>query len=275
MSGRKDENVGSASSAGSKLSEAEKALRPIKKRLIIYSSLAAVCVMLLIADTLAICLNAELSDDFKVYIFLAGFLGFVIFAVQMIRQARDLVRTRKQAKKTVAPAFEEADSADDVIRKPVDFDDEAGKSELEAYTANFLKNVVYPDGFEEFLKDGETTVFIHYYKDGYDVDYFEMDGKYDADEIKSINLDFIVYADDYHTQFRNVLFFADDLSGHCHFLLDYGDGGEPKVKYLDDEYDEVTLLADSFKEFLEDTVTPKKAKELLGKQYYGCYEEED
>ena len=57
--------------------------------------------------------------------------------------------------------------------------------------------------------------------------------------------------------------------------MDYGEFGEPKVKYLDDEFDEVTLLANSFKEFLEDVVTPQKAKELLGKNYYGCYEDEE
>ncbi len=99
----KDENVGTVSSAAKKLREAEARLRPIKKKLIIYSALTAACVLILVFDTLAICLNAELSDDFKVYIFLAGFLGFVIFTVQTILQTRAFIKARKQFVETFAP----------------------------------------------------------------------------------------------------------------------------------------------------------------------------
>lgn len=79
----------------------------------------------------------------------------------------------------------------------------------------------------------------------------------------------LLYADDYYTQFRNILLFADDESGHCQFLLDYGKGGEPSVKYMDNELDIIIHLADTFAEFEQKLLSASEAKEILKDEYYG------
>lgn len=152
------------------------------------------------------------------------------------------------------------DKEEDVIRIPIEYDDEEGANELEKHTEKFLKDLVYPEGFEDFLKgfaSGENDKrFLINDRNEYDDDlyYYEIADVYPLDEIKQLNLDFFVFCDDYHTQFRDVLAFADDESGHCHFILDYGKGGEPTVKYLDDEGDIVILLENTFKEFVSKLV---------------------
>ena len=162
----------------------------------------------------------------------------------------------------------EQNPAEDVTRIPVEYDDGAGQAELEKQTEYFLENLKYPAGFEEFVRkfnrlstdewSAERKYFIrpkkqwskpfgNYWNELYDV--------YDFDGLKEVNFDLIVRTDDYFTQFRNVLFFADDDGGHCHFLLDYGKNkSEPSVKYLDDELDRVELLANSFAEFVNKLV---------------------
>ncbi len=160
------------------------------------------------------------------------------------------------------------DKDEDVIRIPIEYDDEEGANELEKHTEKFLKDLVYPEGFEDFLKgfaNGEKDKrFLINDRKEYDDDlcYYEIADVYPLDEIKQLNLDFFVFCDDYHTQFRDVLAFADDESGHCHFILDYGRGGEPKVKYLDDESDIVILLANTFKEFVSRLVAEDAIKKL-------------
>lgn len=157
---------------------------------------------------------------------------------------------------------------EDVIRIPIEYDDEDGANELEKHTEKFLKNLVYPEGFEDFLKgfaNGKTDKrFLINDRKEYDDDlyYYEIAYIYPLDEIKQLNLDFFVFCDDYHTQFRDVLAFADDESGHCQFILDYGKGGEPKVKYLNDESDIVILLANTFKEFVSKLVAEDAIKKF-------------
>ncbi|MDE7086969.1 MAG: SMI1/KNR4 family protein, partial [Clostridia bacterium] len=121
-------------------------------------------------------------------------------------------------------------------------------------------NIVYPQWYTEFFKrytaglDGDNLAkedeklkrFVQ--RGGA---YYEIADVYTPDELIEINKNILLYNDDYHTQFRDILLFADDESGHCHFLLDYGRGGEPKVKYLDDEADVVITLAGSFAEFTQ------------------------
>ena len=157
----------------------------------------------------------------------------------------------------------EQNPAEDVTRIPVEYDDEEGQAELEKHTENFLENLTYPAGFEEFIRkfnkmntdewSAAKRFFIRpkkQWKKPFGCYWNEIWDVYDFDRLKEENFNFIVCTDDYHTQFRNVLFFAGDDGGHCHFLLDYGKNRfEPSVKYLDDELDRVELLANSFKEF--------------------------
>ncbi|MDE7087810.1 MAG: hypothetical protein K2O67_06430, partial [Clostridia bacterium] len=42
--------------------------------------------------------------------------------------------------------------AEDVTRKEIEYNDEKGFKELEEHTLKFFENIVYPQGFTEFLK---------------------------------------------------------------------------------------------------------------------------
>ena len=271
---------GAASSNGAKInakiSEEEQKKRECKKKIIICVVAVLVAVALFLVGLFSIGLSLPLPELIKVVLFFGGAAGLVLSIVLAIRYTLTFFRLRKGVETNVPSilpkqvrSFINSKLPNDVIRIPLQYDDEAGHEILKGFTERFLKNVVFPRGFEDFLYDEERTVFIHYYQDGFDVDYIEMDGKYEADRIKDVNMDLIVYNDDYFTQFRRVVFFADDESGHRHFLLDYGYGGEPKVRILDDELDTVELLADNFAEFLQNMVTPREAHDLLGKEYYG------
>ncbi|MDE7182319.1 MAG: SMI1/KNR4 family protein [Clostridia bacterium] len=174
------------------------------------------------------------------------------------------VKVDRKQKFTFRPQSKE----EDAIRIPLEYDDEEGQDELEKHTEKFLETLAYPAGFEEFLTEfqaGETDkrFFINERRE-YDADpeYYEIGDIYPLEEIKQLNMDFLVFCDDYHTQFRDILMFADDKSGHCHFFLDYGRGGEPKVKYLDDEFDLIVQLANSFEEFVNNLVAEEAAKKI-------------
>ncbi|MBD5631843.1 MAG: hypothetical protein HDP34_01250 [Clostridia bacterium] len=159
--------------------------------------------------------------------------------------------------------FRPQNKYEDAIRIPLEYDDDAAHDELEKHTEKFLETLTYPEGFEEFLRNfnAEKRFFINERRE-YDDDpeYYEIGDIYPLDEIKQLNIDFLVFCDDYHTQFRDILFFADDEGGHCHFFLDYGRGGEPKVKFLDDESDLVVQLANSFEEFVNKLVAEEAVK---------------
>ena len=96
---------------------------------------------------------------------------------------------------------------------------------------------------------------------------FDLYDVWQPERLREFNENMFLY-DDYHNQFRDIVFFSDDGSGHCHFLLDYGKGGEPQIKYMDDELDLVVLIADSFKEFKQKLITAKEANAIIGKDYY-------
>ncbi|MDE6373287.1 MAG: SMI1/KNR4 family protein, partial [Clostridia bacterium] len=176
---------------------------------------------------------------------------------------------------------------EDVTRGPIIADDDGkGYDDFEERTKKFFANIVYPQGFLEFLKkygksrdmegggtdddenfeNKEPVLLTRYIERG--GEYFVMDDVYPQDELIEIN-DYILTSAEYYSQFNNVLFFADDESGHCHFLLDYGKGGEPKVKYLDDETDVVRTLAENFAEFTD------KLKECTYDEYCEKLEEYD
>ena len=189
-------------------------------------------------------------------------VAFLFFGVFFLVEGIKLVMKKGSLADTIGKI--EQNPAEDVIRVPVEYDDEAGRSELEKHTKSFLETLKYPAGFEEFVRKfnrlstdecfAEKKFFIRpkkqwskpfgsYWNELYDI--------YDFDGLKEVNFELIVQTDDYFTQFRDVLFFADDDGGHCHFLLDYGKNKfEPSVKYLDDELDIVELLANSFTEFV-------------------------
>lgn len=150
----------------------------------------------------------------------------------------------------------------DVKRYPIKLGDKAAWEELVSVTQKFLDNFVAPEGFYEFLdKFDYANTQKRFVMDKFNpvsmlgANYFELFDLVKSENIKDYNLDFITRRDDYHTMFRNVLFFGDDSSGHCHFFLDYSKGLEyPSVKFLDDESDTVQLVAVSFDEMQKNLV---------------------
>lgn len=231
-----------------------------KKKLAIAFSVFAVSVAAALLSAAFIFKNGGDAPKILGLVFILGCAGcvaslIVVFMVVFTAIYQD----RKKTKALQAAGLEQV-RAEDVNRKPIAYDDEEGFKKLEEYTKNFLKNIVYPQGFTEFLKryttgnDGEElakeeTKLKRFVRRN--DEYYGMEEVYSPNELTELNENALLYYDDYHTQFRDILFFADDESGHCHFLLDYGKGGEPKVKYLDDEIDVVVTLADSFEEFTQ------------------------
>lgn len=205
--------------------------------------------------------------------------GAVLFASSVLQTVIKyaLYRRNKNFNAALTAAFARQTNKnpqEDVIRIPVGYDDEEGKEEQERQIKEFLESVVLPKGFADYLNAADDRkVFILASNDFACNTYYEAEDKFPADKLKEINLDMLAYRDDYYTQFRKILLFAGDESGHCYFLLDYGKVGEPSVKLLDDEADEVCLLANSFKEFKDKLLTPKEAKAILGKNYYGYSED--
>ncbi|MDE7084182.1 MAG: SMI1/KNR4 family protein [Clostridia bacterium] len=153
---------------------------------------------------------------------------------------------------------------------------------MEEHTEKFFDSIVYPQGFTEFLNKfnsceiekscGPKKVFIYgnsSNRSGAWGNYCELQDVYKFEDLIKINKDILLYTDDYYTQFRNIVLFADDESGHCQFLLDYGKGGEPSVKYLDNELDIIIQLANTFDEFEQKLYTASEAKKILKDKYYG------
>ena len=232
--------------------------RPVSKHPLTKAEIA--CIILLVVSLLVflisivfICYRGIIPDGVTAVLFFAGIAGYVagslwtkrLFVIQMSERANQ--KRMQQAGLLQIPS-------EDVNRKEIAYDDKAGFQELEDYTLKFFENIVYPQGFLDFLKqdtagpDSEEEPKRCVKRNGND---YELADIYPPQELIEINKRLLLYNDDYHTQFRDILFFADDESGHCHFLLDYGKGGEPKVKYLDDELDTVITLADSFQQFTE------------------------
>jgi len=175
--------------------------------------------------------------------------AFVLLPLSLIALGVVIFLARKKPRKK---------SVDDTIRITIEFDDpdyDAKIKELEKYTKTFLNNLKYPAGFEEFLKRYNPTDPGDFWKMKrcavMDDTVHEMAEVFKPTEIKELNLELLVTSDDYMTQFRNILLFANDPSGHCYFFLDYGKNSEsPMVKILDNELDEIILLANNFDEFL-------------------------
>ena len=253
-----------------------------KIKLILSSVLLAVFAAVTVAAVLLICNDAAHSvpSGVKLIMFLGGAVGCFLFFCFTINFAVLYSKEKAKDKQLIAAGLMQ-NPAEDVTRKPVKYDDEKGFNELEEHTNKFFENIFYPQGFLEFLKkygkghggiDGETKkaekVFTTLYIQRDDGEYFGIDDVYPQDGLLETN-DYILTSAEYYTQFSNVLFFADDESGHCHFLLDYGRGGEPKVKYLDDETDVVRMVAESFAEFTE------KLKECTYEEFYKLLDEYD
>ncbi len=214
-------------------------------------------------------------NEIVAYVIFAIAGGFIIVPGVML----DLIR-RKQEKLDLAADMKVrynerfAEKAElkkyDVKRYPIKFDDKEAKKELEVFTKNFLDKVVFPEGFEKFLGEYSKEVMEKRFildpflpSTMYGTNYYEVFTVVAPEEIKDYNLEFITKRDDYHTMFRNVVFFADDESGHCHFFLDYSKSQkEPMVKYLDDESDQVSLVASNFGAF---------SSKLVDEQYVEVY----
>lgn len=215
----------------------------------------------------------------KLVLFLCGSVGCLLFLCMAIslavKLAVDKAKQRAADKRLIAAGLKQ-NPEEDVIRIPVEDDDEEGVRQFEEHVEKFLENIVYPQGFigflekytekgrEETLEKAEPEPVTRYAeKSG---EYYELAEIYTPDELIETNKEISCCAE-YYMQFRDILFFADDESGHCHFLLDYGKGGEPTVKYLDDELDVVRKLADNFSEFAE------KVKECTCGQFSQLLEE--
>lgn len=153
----------------------------------------------------------------------------------------------------------------DVKRYPIDKSNIQKVEELKTFTKNFLNNVIFPENFENFLKEyqsgeKEKRFVLDKFLPAtmYGPNYYEVFSVVSPEKIKDYNFEFITQKDDYHTMFRNVLFFADDRSGKCHFFLDYSQNAQtPAVKYLNDELDQVSLVASNFQEFAKSLVDEK------------------
>lgn len=234
-----------------------------RTKLIISAALLAVFAAIAVGSVLLIANDTAgaVSKFIKLMLFLCGSVGCLLFLCMTIslavKVAVDKAKVKAEDKRLTALGLKQ-NPEEDVIRKPVEDDDEEGVREFEEYVEKFLGNIVYPQGFIEFLKKytdkgGEETlekaepepVTRYVEKNG---EYYEMAEIYTPDELIETNKEISCCAE-YYMHFRDILFFADDESGHCHFLLDYGKGGEPTVKYLDDELDVVRTLADNFSEF--------------------------
>ena len=166
----------------------------------------------------------------------------------------------------------------DVKRYPIKKGDKAQYEELEVATKKFLENYVAPEGFYEFLDKfnncENSKSFILYKFEPVSMlgaNYFHLNTVSSSSEINNYNYDFITKKDDYHRMFRNVLFFADDATGHNHFFLDYSNGLEnPKVKFLQDETDNVLLVATTFKEMLDNLVDENYVKDVQSIEMKGA-----
>lgn len=259
-----------------------------KHKLIISSVVLAVFTAITVAAVSLICTDttASVPNGIKLILFLFGAAGFFFSLCLTVCLAVVTVRAKIKDNRLIAAGLKQ-NPLEDVIRGPIIADDDLkGYDGFEERTKKFFANIVYPQGFPEFLKkygkshraaeggtDGAETiekeekkVFTTLYIQRDDGEYFGLDDVYPQDELIEIN-DYILTSAEYYSQFNNVLFFADDESGHCHFLLDYGNGGEPQVKYLDDELDVVKTLAENFAEFNE------KIQECTFEEYYKKLEE--
>ena len=228
---------------------------PLLKAEIACIVVLVVSFVLFLVSIVFICYRGIIPDGVTAVLFFAGIAGYVAGSLWIkrlfVRQISDRANHNRlqQAGLVQIPA-------DDVTRKEIAYNDEKGFRELEEYTLKFFENIIYPQGFIEFLKqdtatEGEAELKRTVKRNGND---YTLADIYPPQDLIEINKHLLLYSDDYHTQFRDILFFADDESGHCHFLLDYGKGSEPKVKYLDDELDTVILLAESFQQFTEKLV---------------------
>lgn len=226
--------------------------RPLTKADIAWLIILVVSFVIFLISIVFICYRGIIPDGVTVALFFVGIAGCIACNLRARRLfLKDMSEWAEQKRLQKAGILQKP--TEDVNRKEI-ADDEKGFQELEEYTLKFFENIVYPQGFLDFLKKyttregGETELKRFVRRNG---NRYEMEEVYPPQEIIQINKDLILYNDDYYTQFRDVLFFADDESGHCHFLLDYGKGGEPKVKFLDNELDTVITLADSFHQFTE------------------------
>ena len=227
---------------------------PLTKAEITCITVLIVSVVVFLISIVFICYRGIIPDAVTAVLFVVGIAGYVAGSLWSRRLFVTQISERANQKRLQEAGLMQI-PAEDVNRKEIAYDDKKGFQELEEYTLKFFENIIYPQGFIDFLKrytsesDGEAEQKRSVKRKGND---YEMADIYPPQDLIKINKDLLLYNDDYHTQFRDILFFADDESGHCHFLLDYGKGGEPKVKYLDDELDTVITLADSFQQFTEE-----------------------
>lgn len=227
--------------------------RPLTKAEIACIIILVVSLVIFLLSIVFICYRGIIPDGVTVVLFGAGIAGYIAGSVWTRRLfVGRIVESAHQTRLQEARLLQIPE--EDVNRKEITDDDKEGFQELEEYTLKFFDNIVYPQGFIDFLKrytagtDGEAERKRCVKRSGRD---YEMEDIYPPQDLMEINKDLILYTAEYYMQFRDVLFFASDESGHCYFLLDYGKGGEPKVKFLDDELDTVITLADSFQQFTE------------------------
>lgn len=169
---------------------------------------------------------------------------------QKPQQTENTVQYRYNSYVSSKPRY---DGAETTKRTPIEYNDkdyDKKIAELREYTKAFLDKVVYPAGFAAFIENFGAERYIVKNRGSYG-DFFEVYDVLKLEEIKEYSLDLFTARDDYHTQFRDLVAFGVDESGHGEFFLDYGQSkAVPSVKFLDNEIDIVEHVADNFDEFL-------------------------
>ncbi|MDE7379928.1 MAG: SMI1/KNR4 family protein [Clostridia bacterium] len=227
--------------------------------LAVFTVIAVVSVIVIGSDTAGTVPNAV-----KLVLFLGGAAGFVIslavFVTVLIKRSR-----KTPANQSVSWVF----------KKDVPTEEEKVRKEYERLYKNFWDNLVFPDGFCEFLdeyangqNDKKVILSKEDPKDAYveGINFFRLYNVCPSEKLKEYNDRAILR---HKTRmYRNVVAFAEDGTGECLFFLDYEYGNEPLINVMNEKRNTGYYVAGSFSKFRQKLVTEKKANEIIGKDYY-------
>ncbi|MDE6356258.1 MAG: SMI1/KNR4 family protein [Clostridia bacterium] len=208
--------------------------------IIVGSSVTAVCTVIIAISVYLISTDTT-GDGYSQALLITGALGFIWGVIYLIVVLRKMLKERREQ----AQAEKREQALINLMASEEEIDYEGIDNEVE----EFLKTAPLPEGFKEYLADDNGRCIIKL--SGGESDFYEVAYRYPAEDLFSINfhddrfLNYRYYMDD-----RKFIAFSDDESGHCHLILDYNEGGEPSVKFFDDEDDGFLPVADSFSEFL-------------------------